>query len=258
MGPFPREDCKEKLKKEYFSKLSPKETYLQSDWTCTVLLYFVNHGDPFLKPCVQVYTSKDDSFSPPPLPCTALHPASRGTGLGSGPLTWMNPQETLASTFFLFRLEILISCTLSWCQGPDIILTHVLRLWQRLRLQGTIWVQKAIGFLDLRYRKDNCRTNCLLKKTANDTASQKCRQTQGSWAESQPPCLSPGCPGAFLADVSRLQRGLFCFYIVSRKLRDHFKDQSRISLRKRGVVRSRGWGPLGKAGADRQCIGKQG
>lgn len=91
MGPFPREDCKEKLKKEYFSKLSPKEIYLQSDWTCTVLLYFVNKGDPFLKPCVQIYTSKDDSFSPPPLPCTALHPASRGTGLGSGPLTWMNP-----------------------------------------------------------------------------------------------------------------------------------------------------------------------
>lgn len=91
MGPFPREDCKEKLKKEYFSKLSPKEIYLQSDWTCTVLLCFVNKGDPFLKPRVEIYTSKDDSFSPPPLPCTALHPAGRGPGLGSGPLSWMNP-----------------------------------------------------------------------------------------------------------------------------------------------------------------------
>ena len=104
---FQEKICREKLKKKYFSKLSPEGTYLQPNWTCTDLFHFVNKKDKFLSPPVKVYTSKDEFFSSAPLPCAALHLARGVTGLGSGPLIWVNLKETLTRTFFLFFLEIL-------------------------------------------------------------------------------------------------------------------------------------------------------
>lgn len=150
VGEFSRKDRKENLKKKYFSKLFPKETYLQPDWTCTVLFYFVNKGDPFLKPHVQVFAQ---ARMTPFLLLRCPHcspPSPLGTwGPPPPPLTWINPKEIQASTFFLFCLEILSNLRPKLVPGTR----HNFDICIRLRLQGDIEAQRIIVFLDLRYRK---------------------------------------------------------------------------------------------------------
>ena len=142
--------------------------------------------------------------------------------------------------------RFLPNCTLSWCQGPDIILTHVLGLWHRLRFQGNMYeLRRQLASWIWGRGKTTVAEQHLPKKTANDT---ECLRSAISWAESGTHCLSSGCPGTFLTDILLPQWGFYCFFVVGSKLHGHFKDESRIPLRKRGVVRSRGWGPLGRAG----------
>ena len=190
--------------------------------------------------------NKDDSFSPAPCPSAALHPASRDLGLGSGAPAWVNPKEMLARTFFLLCLEILAKLhpelvpgtrrNFDTCIGAltqaEVSHRNIYEL--RRQLASWIWGRGKTTVEEL-----------LPKKTANDT---ECLRSAISWAESGPHCLSSGCPGTFLTEVLLPQWGFYCFFVVGRKLCGHFKDESRIPLRKRGVVRSQGWGPLGRAG----------
>ena len=124
VGQLPGKDCNEKLKKS-FSHLSPNRTYLQSDWTCAVLLAFVNKWDLFLKPSLQTRMT----------PFLLLHVLPLLSTQPAGTWAW-----DLAHPHGLIRRKCwpeLSSCcawrflpsyTLNWCQGPDVILTHVLGL----------------------------------------------------------------------------------------------------------------------------------
>lgn len=140
-------------------------------------------------------------------------------------LIWRKCWPALSSCW---AWRFLPNCTLSWCQGPDIILTHVLGLWHRLRFQGNMYKLRRQHASWIWGRGETTiAEKHLPKKTANDTEGY---QLDRVWA----PLPLLGMPSTVLTDVLLPQWGFHCFFVVGRKLHGHFKDESRIPLRKRG------------------------
>lgn len=124
VGVISRKGCKGKLKKKHFSKSTPRQA-------TSLLPGFINKGDSFLKPCVQFFAqARMTPFFLLHCPTLLSTQPRRGMGLGSG-LCWdphtCKPMQGNSGQHVLsiFAWRFSLSCTLYWCQGPDIILTLV-------------------------------------------------------------------------------------------------------------------------------------
>ena len=94
-------------------------------------------------------------------------------------LIWRKHRPALSSCW---AWRFLPNCTLSWCQGPDIILTHVLGLWHRLRFQGNMYELRRQLTSWTWGRGKTIAEQHLPKKADNDRVSQKCHQLGRVWA----------------------------------------------------------------------------
>lgn len=156
-------------------------------------------------------------------------------------LIWRKRWPALSSCW---AWRFLPNCTLSWCQGPDIILTHVLGLWHRLKFQGNMYKLRRQHASWIWGRGETTiAEKHLPKKTANDTEGLR---SVISWTESGPHCLSSGCPALSSQMCCSRSEGFIVSlwlagnYLVISKMRAGFLSERE--------VRSQGWGPLGRAG----------